>query len=65
MSDEAKKLLANLETQLPKQHIYFSLVKNELLQGESKAASAELIQEVLTQVNQKIRREYILEHLLA
>ncbi|MEM6379721.1 MAG: DUF6596 domain-containing protein, partial [Bacteroidota bacterium] len=61
--EEAKVLLQKVEKELPKAHIYLSLVKANLFKDGQNAEK--LINEALQGIQQKIRREYILENMLA
>ncbi len=57
--DEAKALFEIVENELPGEHIYLSLVKVNIFTLESE----KIIEQVLKNINQKIRREYILENM--
>ena len=61
---EALTLLNEIEQQLPREHIYFSLVKVKLLKEAEPKASHDLLISVIHKINQKIRREYLLENKL-
>ena len=61
--EEAKALLEILESELPNEHIYFSLVKANILKNKKTVESEKIINQVLNNINQKIRREYILENM--
>lgn len=60
---EAKALLEVVKNELPKDHIYFSLVKFNISDNKNTLESADMIQQVLINIKQKIRREYILENM--
>ncbi|MCX2681734.1 RNA polymerase [Galbibacter sp. EGI 63066] len=60
---EAKELLDTVEKELPNEHIYLSLVKAEILKSNKNKESEKIIEQVLKSINQKIRREYILENM--
>ncbi|MEM0993267.1 MAG: DUF6596 domain-containing protein [Bacteroidota bacterium] len=57
----AEELLANIEQELPNNHLYFSLVKAEILKDSEDAK--QLIAQALAQIHQDIRRAYVLEQL--
>lgn len=61
--EDARALLAKLEGQLPKDHVYFSLVKAKLLPSNDKEAFEQLITRVLPKVKQQLRREHILHNI--
>jgi len=61
--DEAKELLLIVENELPNEHIYLSLVKANILKNKQTLESEKIIDQVLKNINQKIRREYILENM--
>ncbi|MGJ1266780.1 DUF6596 domain-containing protein [Sphingobacterium spiritivorum] len=59
---EALTLLTEIEHQLPKEHFYFSLVKAKLLKEAEPNESHDLLISAVHKINQKIRREYLLEN---
>tara|TARA_R110002020_G_scaffold47905_5_gene136863 strand:- start:2257 stop:3468 length:1212 start_codon:yes stop_codon:yes gene_type:complete len=61
--EEAKVLLEIVENELPNGHIYLSLVKANILANKQTLESEKIINQVLLKINQKIRREYILENM--
>jgi len=61
--DEAKELLEIVENELPNEHIYLSLVKANIIKNKKTLESEKIIEKVLKNINQKIRREYILENM--
>lgn len=61
--DEAKELLQMVENELPNEHIYLSLVKANIFKNTKTLESEKIIDQVLKNINQKIRREYILENM--
>ncbi len=63
--EEAITLLETVENELPNEHIYFSLAKANILKNKKSKESEKIIGEVLKNINQKIRREYILENMSA
>ena len=56
---EALHMLEELEEQLPEQHFYFSLVKAEVLKKDQASTSNEMIRELLDQMGQQIRRDFL------
>lgn len=61
--DEAKALLEVVENELPNEYIYLSLVKANIFNNKKNLESEKIIDRVLKKINQKIRREYILENM--
>tara|TARA_R110000851_G_scaffold3114_4_gene12724 strand:- start:1754 stop:2965 length:1212 start_codon:yes stop_codon:yes gene_type:complete len=61
--EEAKALLKIVENELPNEHIYLSLVKANIFTNKKTLESEKIIDQVLKNINQKIRREYILENM--
>ncbi len=61
--EEAKKILKIIEKELPNEHIYLSLVKANIFKNKKTMESEKIINQVLKNINQKIRREYILENM--
>ncbi|PKV52236.1 RNA polymerase sigma-70 factor (ECF subfamily) [Aquimarina sp. MAR_2010_214] len=61
--EEAKELLEDVENELPNEHIYLSLVKANIFTNKKTLESEKIIEKVLKNINQKIRREYILENM--
>ncbi|WKK79194.2 DUF6596 domain-containing protein [Marivirga arenosa] len=61
--EEAKELLEIVENELPDEHIYLSLVKANMLSNKESYESEKIIKQVLKNIKQKIRREYILENM--
>ncbi|WMN06041.1 hypothetical protein QYS48_31380 [Marivirga arenosa] len=61
--EEAKELLEIVENELPDEHIYLSLVKANMLSNKESYESEKIIKQVLKNIKQKIRREYILENI--
>ncbi len=59
--DEAIKLLNKVEKELPQEHIYFSLVKANILDNKSE----ELANQALKNIKQKIRKDHIMENMLS
>ena len=58
--EEALELLTELEKEIPENHLYFSLVKANLLDTNTEE-SGKIIADSLKMIKQKIRKEYILE----
>lgn len=61
--EEAKELLKIAENELPNEHIYLSLVKVNIFKNNKTLESEKIMNQVLKKINQKIRREYILENM--
>lgn len=59
---ESLKLLNTIENELPNNHIYFSLVKAEILRQENPQKSEEIVSGILTNIHQSIRKNYLLEN---
>lgn len=60
---DALDLLEVVEEELPKEHIYFSLVKAHIIKASDGASSDELVSNVINNITQTIRREYLLKTL--
>lgn len=63
-TDEAIGFLEQIENQLPENHLYFSLVKADILKKEKSIKSSEIINNLLNNVSQEIRRKHIVENIL-
>jgi len=63
-TNEAVKFLEQIEKQLPENHLYFSLVKADILKKENAIESGEIINKILNNVSQDIRRKHIAENIL-
>lgn len=61
-TEEALLMLAEIEKDLPDEHLYFSLVKAKILKEIKPEESDELFIWVVNKMNQKIRKEYLLEN---
>lgn len=61
---EAKELIATLAKELPSDHVYLSLVKANIFQDSDAANNQTAVNEILKNINQDIRREFILENFL-
>lgn len=62
-TEEAIELLEMVENELPHEHIYLSLVKANIVENKKSKASDKIIIDVLKNIHQKIRREFILENM--
>lgn len=60
--EETRLILESLENELPEEHIYFSLVKAQFLENKTTENFENIINQTLGNINQKIRRDYILEN---
>lgn len=61
-TEDALMILSEIEKELPNEHIYFSLVKAKILKEINPKESDDLFISVMSKMNQKIRREYLLEN---
>lgn len=61
-TENALKILSQIEKELPKEHLYFSLVKAKMLKQLRPEESDDLFHLVLDKMQQKIRKEYLLEN---
>ena len=61
-TEKALMILSEIEKELPNEHIYFSLVKAKILKELNPKESDDLFISVMDKVNQKIRKEYLLEN---
>ncbi|QCK16156.1 sigma-70 family RNA polymerase sigma factor [Mangrovivirga cuniculi] len=57
-------LLAEIESDLPSGHIYFSLIKAELLREKTPLEADKIVKTVLDKIDQSVRREFILANKL-
>lgn len=58
---DAWELLAQIEQDLPKDHVYYSLVKAHIIKEDNGIESESLISSVINTINQKIRKDYLME----
>lgn len=61
-TEKALTILSEIEKELPNQHIYFLLVKAEIMKVRNPKRSAILAVLVMQKMNQKIRKEHMLEN---
>ena len=61
-TSEALALLEDLKYELPDNHIYLSLVKADILKETNTEEAEQILHSVLNNMNQSIRKEYILEN---
>jgi len=61
-TEKALMILSEIEKELPNEHIYFSLVKAKILKEVNPKEADDLFISVMDKVNQKIRKEYLLEN---
>ncbi|QHC86219.1 RNA polymerase [Empedobacter brevis] len=61
-TENALAILSEIEKELPNEHIYFSLVKARILKEINPKESDDLFISVMNTMNQKIRKEYLLEN---
>lgn len=61
-TEKALDILSEIEKELPNEHIYFSLVKAKILKELNPKESDNLFILVMNKMNQKIRKEYLLEN---
>lgn len=59
---QALRILSEIEKELPNEHTYFNLVKAKLLKEVNSKESDNLFTSIMNNVNQKIRKEYLLEN---
>lgn len=60
-NEEALTLLESIEKELPDGHLYYSLVKAELLKSTTPKESETIMASVMDKMDQNIRKEYLLE----
>lgn len=60
--EDALIILSEIEKELPNEHLYFSLVKAKILKEINPKEADELYLSVMNKLNQKIRKEYLLEN---
>ena len=58
----ALKILSEIEKELPNEHTYFNLVKAKIMREVNPIESNSLIKAIINKLNQKIRKEYLLEN---
>ena len=58
----ALKILSEVEKELPNEHTYFNLVKAKILREINPIESNSLFATTIDKLNQKIRREFLLEN---
>ncbi|WP_185242101.1 DUF6596 domain-containing protein [Elizabethkingia anophelis] len=61
-TENALAILLEIEKELPNEHIYFSLVKAKILKEINPKEADDLFISVMDKMNQKIRKEYLLEN---
>jgi len=61
-TENALEILSEIEKELPNEYIYFSLVKAKILKELNPKESDDLFISVMNKMNQKIRKEYLLEN---
>jgi RNA polymerase sigma-70 factor (ECF subfamily) len=61
-TEEALKILSEIEDELPNEHVYFSLIKAKLLKDIKPREADDLFMSVVNKLDQKIRKEYLLEN---
>lgn len=61
-TEEALILMADIEKELPNGHLYYSLVKAELLKAITPKESETILASVIDKMEQTIRKEYLLEN---
>ena len=61
-SNDALDLLEKIKNDLPTEHVYFSLVKAEILKETEPKESKRIMFSVLDKMNQTVRKEYLLEN---
>lgn len=61
-TEQALRILSEIEKELPNEHTYFNLVKAKLLKETNPEESDKLVSSVMNSLGQKIRREYLLEN---
>lgn len=60
--NEALMVLAQIEKELPKEHLYFALVKADILKKINPQESNDLYLSVMHNMNQQIRKQYLLDN---
>lgn len=61
-TENALAILSEIEKELPSEHLYFSLVKAKILKELNPLEADDLFISVMNKMNQKIRKEYLLEN---
>lgn len=61
-TEEALELLDKIKDDLPNDHIYFSLVKANILQEKSPLEADKIMSTIISKMNHTIRKEYLIEN---
>ncbi|MBP1615177.1 MAG: polymerase [Bacteroidetes bacterium] len=61
-TEQALRILSEIEKELPNEHTYFNLVKAKLLKETNPKESDKLITSIINKLSQRIRKEYLLEN---
>jgi len=61
---EAKELITAIAKELPSDHVYLSLVQANIFQDSNTSNNQTAVNKILKNINQEIRREFILENFL-
>lgn len=61
-TEMALKIVAEIEKELPEHHTYFNLVKAKIVKEINPTESNKLFTETINKLNQKIRKDYLLEN---
>lgn len=61
-TESALKILKQVEKELPNEHTYFNLVKAKIMREVNPIESNSLFTTTINKLNQKIRKEYLLEN---
>lgn len=62
-TDEALKILERIESELPKEHFYFSLVKADILKKSNAKESSKIVDNMMINLSQTIRKQHISENI--
>lgn len=61
-TEQALRILLEIEKELPNEHTYFNLVKAKLLKETDPKESDKLMTSIINSLSQEIRKEYLLEN---
>jgi RNA polymerase sigma-70 factor (ECF subfamily) len=61
-TERALTLLSEIEKVIPRGHLYFTLIKARIIKESSPKESYDLFQSAMNNVNQEIRKDYLLEN---
>jgi len=61
--DESKELIQSLEKMLPQNHVYFSLIKAEMIKHERQEDYQQIVQKVIDGLDHEMRKDFLTQKL--